>query len=115
MNNKTRQKRKLDAITRFIMIVTNGSSSSLIKCFLDRTFSVFSVADFDFYYIDYNSKTCLKQPLKKNTKIVFQYRVLLNDSHKYCRMLQEEHYAIRSAFIKLSLPFYKTFVLSIIK
>ena len=45
------------------------------------------------------SKTCLKQPL--------------NAGQKYCRMLQGEHSAILSTFIKL--PFsIKTFVLSIL-
>ena len=66
-------------------------------------------------YIEYNySKTCLMHPLKKNTKIVFQYRLSLNAGQKYCRMLQREHSAILSTFIKL--PFsIKTFVLSIFK
>ena len=55
------------------------------------------------------SKTCLERPLKKKTKIVFQDRLLLNASQKYCRMLKGEHSAI---FIKL--PFViKIFVLSI--
>ena len=57
-------------------------------------------------------KTCLKRPLKKMTKIGFQYQLLLNAGQKYCRMLQGEHSAILSTFIKL--PFaIKTFVLSI--
>ena len=43
------------------------------------------------------SKTCLKQPLKKKTKIVFQDRLSLNAGQKYCRMLS----AILSTFIKL--------------
>ena len=61
-----------------------------------------------------NSKTCLKQPLRKNTKIGFQYRLLLNSGQKYCRMLHGEHSAILSTFIKL--PFsIKIFVLSIFK
>ena len=59
-------------------------------------------------------KTCLKQPLKKNTKISFQYRLSLNTGQKYCRMLQGEHSAILSTFIKLPFPI-KTFVLSIFK
>ena len=58
------------------------------------------------------SKTCLKRSLKKNTKIGFQYRLLLNAGQKYCRMLQGEHSAILSTFFKL--PFsIKTFVFSI--
>ena len=60
------------------------------------------------------SKTCLKGPLKKNTKIGFQYHLSLNAGQKYCRMLPLEHSAILSTFIKL--PFsIKTFVLSIFK
>ena len=31
------------------------------------------------------SKTCLKQPLKKKTKIGFQDQLLLNAGQKYCR------------------------------
>ena len=58
------------------------------------------------------SKTCLKWPLKKKTKIGFQTQLSLNAGQKYCRMLQGEHSAILSTFIKL--PFViKTFVLSI--
>ena len=54
------------------------------------------------------NKTCLKRPLKKNTKIGFQYKLSLNADQKYCRMLQGEHSAILSTFIKL--PFsIKTF------
>ena len=58
--------------------------------------------------MDY-SKTCLKRPLKKKTKIGFQDRLSLNAGQKYCRMLQ--HSAILSNFIKL--PFaIKTIILS---
>ena len=58
------------------------------------------------------SKTCVKQPLSKRLKIGFQNQLLLNAGQKYCRMLQGEHSAILSAFIKL--PFViKIFVLSI--
>ena len=60
------------------------------------------------------SETCLKPPLIKNTTIGFQYQLSLNEGQKYCRMLQGEHSAILSTFIKL--PFvFKTFVLSIFK
>ena len=53
------------------------------------------------------SKTCLKWPLKKKTKIGFQDRLSVNAGPKYFRML--EHSAILSTFIKL--PFViKTFV-----
>ena len=58
------------------------------------------------------SKTCLKRPLKKRPRIGFQDRLSLNAGEKYCRMLQGEHFAILSTFIKL--PFViKIFVLSI--
>ena len=58
------------------------------------------------------SKTCLKGPLKKETKIGFQDQSSLNGGQMYCRMLHGEHSAILSTFIKL--PFVmKTFVLSV--
>ena len=58
------------------------------------------------------SITCLKQPLKKKAKIVFQDQLSLNAGQKFCRMLPLEHSAILSTFIKL--PFaIKIFVLSI--
>ena len=48
----------------------------------------------------------------KRPKIGFQDRLLLNAGQKYCTMLQGEHSAILSTFIKL--PFgFKIFVLSI--
>ena len=60
----------------------------------------------------YFSKTCLKGPLKKKTKIGFQDRLLLNAGQKYCRMLPLEHSPTLATFIKL--PFANTiFVLSI--
>ena len=59
----------------------------------------------------YNN-TCLKRLLSKRAKIGFQDQLLLNAGQKYCRMLQAEHSAILSTFIKL--PFViKIFVLSI--
>ena len=58
------------------------------------------------------SKTCLKRPLKKKTKIGFQDRLLLNAGQKYCRMLQGEHSAILSTFIRLQFVI-RIFVLSI--
>ena len=61
---------------------------------------------------DRYSKTCLKWPLKKKTKIGYQDRLSLNAGQKYFRMLQGEHSAILSTFIKL--PFViNIFVLSI--
>ena len=60
---------------------------------------------------EYN-KACVKRSLSKRQKISFQYQLSLNAGHKYCRMLQGEHSAILSTFIKL--PFVmKIFVLSI--
>ena len=46
----------------------------------------------------------------KRPKNYFLDRFLLNAGQKYCRMLQGEHSAIPSTFIKL--PFVKTFVLT---
>ena len=47
------------------------------------------------------SKTSLKRPLKRRSKIDFQDRLSLNAGQKYCRMLQWEHSAILLTFIKL--------------
>ena len=53
-----------------------------------------------------------KSATLKTTKIGFQDQLLLNAGQKYYRMLQGEHLAINSTFIKL--PFaIKMFVLSI--
>ena len=60
------------------------------------------------------SKTCVKWPLSKRAKTGFQVHLLLNAGQKYCRMLQGEHSAILSTFIKL-LVVIKTYVLSIFK
>ena len=58
------------------------------------------------------SKTCVKQPLSKRPKVVFQDQLSLDAGQKNCRMLQGEHSAILATFIKL--PFViKIFVLSI--
>ena len=60
------------------------------------------------------SETCLKWPLSKRPKLGFQDLSSLNAGHKYCRMLQGEHSAILSIFIKL--PFViKIFVLTILE
>ena len=61
-----------------------------------------------------DSKTCVKRPPSKRLRNGFQDRLSLNAGQKYCRMLQREHSAMLSTFIKL--PFdinIKTFVLSI--
>ena len=62
-------------------------------------------------YMEY-SKTCVKRPLSKKTKIGFQDQLLLNAGQKFCRMLQGEHSALLLTFIKLSFVI-KTYVLSI--
>ena len=59
-----------------------------------------------------DSETCIKQPLSTRPKIGFQDQLWLNADQKYCRMLQREHSAILSTFIKLPVVI-KTFVLSI--
>ena len=61
-----------------------------------------------------NSKTCLKRPLKRGQKIGFQDQLSLHAGQKNCRMLQGEHSAILSTFIKLQ-SVIKIFVLSIFK
>ena len=48
----------------------------------------------------YTVKLCKTATLKK-TKIGFHDRLLLNAGQKYFRMLQREHSAILSTFIKL--------------
>ena len=60
-----------------------------------------------------HSKTCLKRPLsKRQKKFGFQDQLSLNAGQKFYRMLQGEHSAILSIFIKL--PFViNVFVLSI--
>ena len=59
-----------------------------------------------------DSKTCVKWPLSKRPQIGFQDQLSFNAGQKYCRMLQGEHSAILSTFIKLSVAI-KIFVLSI--
>ena len=51
------------------------------------------------------SKTCVKRPLSKRSKIGFQDQLSLNAGQKYCRMLQGEHSAILLTFIKLPFVF----------
>ena len=57
---------------------------------------------------------CKTATLKKtkNWFSKFQYKLLLNAGQKYCRMLQREHSAILSTFIKLPVVI-KIFVVSI--
>ena len=58
------------------------------------------------------SKTCVKRPLSKRPNIGFQGQLSLNAGQKYCRMLQGEHSAILSTFIKIPIVI-KIFVFSI--
>ena len=57
----------------------------------------------------------VKRPLSKRPKNGFQDQLSLNAGQKYCRMLQREHSAILSTFIKLLFvinfewPFYTGF------
>ena len=63
--------------------------------------------------VNYTVEPVLRDHSKKNKKNGFQIRLSLNAGQKYCRMLQGEHSAILSTFIKL--PFsIKTFVLSVL-
>ena len=61
-------------------------------------------------FLEY-SKTCVNMPLSKRPKIGFQDQLSLNAGQKYCRMLQGEHSAILSSFIR-QLFVIKIFVLS---
>ena len=73
----------------------------------------FPPLDSHFFVMKY-SKTCVKWPLSKRSKIGFQDQLSLNAGQKFCRMLQGEQSAILSTFINL--PFViKIFVLSILE
>ena len=58
------------------------------------------------------NKTCVKRTLSKRPKIGFHDQLSLNAGQNYCRMLQGEHSAILSTFIRLSFVI-NVFVLSI--
>ena len=77
--------------------------TSLVK--IKQYYHKFSAHWFKLY-----SKTCVKRPLSKRQKIGFQDQLLLNEGRKYCRMLQGEHSAILSTFIKLPFVFKICFV-----
>ena len=62
--------------------------------------------------IAHHIKTHLKHPLSKRPKMDFQDQLSLHVGQKYCRMLQGEHSAIHSTYIKLPHGF-KTIVFSI--
>ena len=54
----------------------------------------------------------VKRPLSKRPQVGFQDQLRLNAGQKYCKILQGEHSAILSTFIKLQFVI-KRFVLSI--
>ena len=89
-----------------------GDHSAILSTFIKLSFVikifVWSIFEWTFYTVF----TCVKWPLSKRQKIGFQDQVLLNAGQKYCRMLQGEHSAILSTFIKLSFVI-KNFVLPI--
>ena len=62
-----------------------------------------------YLFIAKYSKTCVKRPLSERQKIGFQDQLSLNAVQKYCRILQREHSAILSTFIKLK-DVIKTFL-----
>ena len=66
------------------------------------------------YFLTYYSKTCLKRPLEKKTKIGFQDRLSLNAGQTYCRMLQESILQYFRPSLSYHLPF-KTYILSILE
>ena len=65
---------------------SSESGVTFFKLYWLRIF--WSVLQHTFEYTR-NSKTCLKRPLKKKTKIGLQDRLSLYAGQKYCRMLQE--------------------------
>ena len=60
------------------------------------------------------SKTCVKWPLSKRPQVGFQDQLSLNAGQTYSWILQGEHSAILTTFIKLSFVI-KIFVLSILE
>ena len=64
------------------------------------------------FLLELYSKTCLKQPLKKNTKYWFSRPIIAKCSSKVLQNAPREHSAILLTFFKL-LFVLKTFVLSI--
>ena len=91
-------------------IACTGSYYVLHSCLIlykEGYLGIFAHSRFQYMY----NKTCLKRPLSKRPPKNFLDQLSLNAGQKYCRMLQGEHSAILSIFIKL--PFViKIFVLS---
>ena len=112
MNNN----RAVRVSTGTMHITKAGLSDSVAHIFCGKTtaiypFDIWLYNFIQFYQGELYSKTCLKRPHKKKTKIGFQDQLSLNAGHKYCRMLQGEHSAILSTFIKILLVI-KIFALS---
>ena len=104
----------------FIMI-SNGLSGSMLCGILHQIFGLYHnsqdhmnvhVKQLHYVHVFLNkSKTCVKRPPSKSSKIGFQDQLSLNAGQMYCRMFQREHSAILLTFIKL--PFViKIFILS---
>ena len=89
----------------FLGVFYKGTISPDEQNFVCKIVNIFS--SFCLY-----SKSCLKGPLKKKTKIGIQDQLSLNAGQKYCRIIQAEHYAILLTFIKLPIVI-EIFVLSI--
>ena len=87
-----------NAKNELIQLIMRYSSSICGKC---PWLIVIFTAVWDTGFSPLFSKTCLKWPLSKRPKIGFQDQLSLNAGQKYCRMLQGEHSAILSTFIKL--------------
>ena len=69
----------------------------LSMCVLLAPFSFELVRDLLVKQCCMYSKTCVS----KRTKNCFQHQLSLYAGQKFCRMLQGEHFAIRSTYIKL--------------
>ena len=76
--------------------------------FIDHIFDIRRTKSWNYY-----SKTCLKQVLKRKTKIGFKTDYRFNAGQKYCKMLLE-HFAILLTCIKLQSVFM-AFVLFILE
>ena len=93
----------------FIMIqIVNIQWMSVCASEFKTVLCIFGFGDF-LLNLKY-SKTCVKWPLSKRPKVVFQDQLLLYAGQKYCRMLQGVHSAILLTFMTLPLVI-KIFVL----
>ena len=80
-------------------------SKRILSTFIKLPFVIKIFVLFIFEWLFYTSftarKTCVKPTLSKRPQIGFQDQLSLNAGQKYCRMIQGEHSAILSTFIKL--------------